>query len=415
MSGLSSNRLVGLTQKNVLVLLFLIWLFALLTSRPGSLSMPFQYDISIKKNTSDLNQGELYINYFNLLIENPFNGQANEYLLRYVELHPESSSDKNGAISHLYKRNVRVGVPMLAKLFHLKISHLYFLQYVLAFFFLLVLFQVISLIDKVKLISPLLLCFAFACTIVFKQFYVDFNHWDVYAWFFMVVAIRLGLTGNLLFVIPFALALLTDERSFFSIPVIGLLVWHTSEDERKKRIIRLALGSFAAICILAGWRYYYTKYIAAPDISGITFHYLIYNSKAVASSLFLCYEFLWLGVYFLFYQLFRKRLFKQAGIILACVLPGFIITFLVADLARSIGYLFPVFLMVYALLLKHARESPFLAKGMWHIALLNGLFPSYYPFLNNSTISDYPPFWGFYEVVIPVVEKIATFLDSLFK
>lgn len=404
----------GLTSKRTIILLACIWLFAMLTSRPASLSEPFLYDHAIKKEVSEINQGELYINYFNLLIDNPYNGQANQYLLKYVELHPESAPAKNGAISHLYKRNIRVGVPMLAKLFHLKISRIYLLQYVLAFLFLLLLFNIISIIDKANTIPPLLFCAAFAFTIIFKQFFIDFNHWDVYAWFFMIVAIRLALTGNLFFVLPFALALLTDERSFFSIPVIGLLLWNVNEADKKKLLLRFAIGVFFAVFILFGWRYYYAKHIAAQDISGITFSYLIYNSKAVASSLFLCYEFLWLGVYFLLYQFIRKRMFRQIALLLLCLLPGFIITFLVADLARSIGYLFPAFLLVYALLLQQTKEIPLLAKGMAHVAVLNGLFPSYYPFLLNSTISDYPPFWGFYEALLPLLEKIAAFLDGIF-
>jgi hypothetical protein len=398
--------------KNSFLLLLVIWFFAVFTSRPASLQEPFKYDRYIDKELQQIDVAELHINFYYLLLQNPYNARAHLYLQQYIKAHPENGPDQNGAVSHLLKRNIRAGVPMLAHLFHLKYWQLYVLQFVMAFFFLLLLYKTLLLIAPGRTDLAIWFCFAFACSITLKQFFIDQGHWDAYAWFFMLLSIWLAMKRNIIFVLPFALALLIDERTLFSIPVFALLLWHSaSAVERKKQMLRFFGGCAVALALLFAWRYHFMSAAGERDASGITVKYIIYNSKAVASSLFLTYEFLWLLVYAGFFFMLRARMYKQMAIIIAALLPAFIITFMVADLARSIGYLFPFFILMFQQYQQNAGASGIIA--LKHMAILNAVFPSYYPFLYNSTISDYQPFWGYYEIVIPVLTWMAEFLDKL--
>ncbi|QNA44999.1 hypothetical protein [Lacibacter sediminis] len=413
---MTRNRLAffkgNLSNRKIFFLLLAVWFFAVITSRPVSVREPFRYGSFIKKDISQINSDELHVNFYYLVFQNPYNGQAHLYVKKYIETHPEDGPDKNGGVSHLLKRNIRVGIPILANLFRLQVWHFYILQFVAAFVFLILLYKTILIVNLNKPEQAFWFVLAFACSIIFKQFFIDPGHWDVYAWLFMMLTIWLALKGNLLFILTFTFALLTDERTLFSIPVIAILLWcQALVPERERKLMKFINGCTVALIILFIWRYHFINTVNDRDFSGISVRYIIYNLRAIASSLFLSYEFLWLLAYAVLVFIIKSRMYKQVAIIAFLFLPSLLVTFMVADLARSIGYLFPFFILI----IQQYQQSA-IATGVIsikHVAILNAVFPSYYPFLYSSTISDYPPFWGFYELVVPAFNWASELLDKL--
>jgi hypothetical protein len=304
--------------------------------------------------------------------------------------------------THEAKLVFRLTVPVIMKIFNLYPLHIFYLQFVLAFF--IYYFWVVIVFKIIKNYkTTLLLTIAMACTYFGRSYYIDcWGGLDTYSYFFILLCIWGRNKPYIL--IPGALALFfLDERGILSFFIIWLgikILDNDSESLSFKKIISLKDSSkylYTVFLIGTGMRLYLMYSIRIPSLSdSITFDYFIGQWKYLQAGLFSGIVSFW-GLFFLclFVLLKNKNYLSFLGIFLGIILFS-LTAGMVSDMTRSIAYLLPLSLICLKLLDKYNIEIKNIAIV---IMIINILSPCNV-FIGDLNLYYYPLPWdGFFKLM----------------
>ncbi len=325
-------------------------LISFIFSPPFSFNLPFELNpTDIHKCKTCSEQWRWGVNYFTLQFKSPLSQDAQNFL--------KDKPHEDGFVSHLDKRWSRITVPVIAWIFHLNMTYIYLLQVILqvAFLFFAMKFLLNVTGDKI-----LTFCggVSLGCIYLSKTFIVDFIHYDSFAFFFLMLA---AYQKRPLLSIPFLiLAAFVDERAVISFPLFYLLrlmtecgTAFTLKDIFKK--INILIPFVISFTIYNILRFYLKKHLQIHDeyaYSYLGWGRIDLNLKSIPLALFATLEATIVLICIpAIVSIFNKK-FLFAFLFIGGVLASLAAAFWVADLSRSINYVFPAILISLVFLSK---------------------------------------------------------------
>ncbi len=335
--------------KTSIALLILSFIF----SPPYSLSLPFELTPeNINKCKTCSQQYKWGVDFFTLQFKSPLTIDAQDFL--------KDKPHEDGFVSHLDKRWSRITVPVIAWIFHLNMIGVYLLQIVLLPAFL---FYGMKYLLSVTGDKTLAFCggVSLGCIYLSKTFIGDFIHYDCFAFFFLLMA---AYQKRPFWSVPFLiLAAFVDERAVISFPLFYLLrligecgVALTFNDILKK--INTIFPFVFSFLIYSVLRFYLKKHLQIHDeyaYSYMGWGRIDLNLKSIPLSLFATLE-ATLGLIIIpAVMSIVNRNFLFSFLYIIGVLASLAAAFWVADLSRSINYVFPSIFI--SLIFLHKTEN----------------------------------------------------------
>jgi hypothetical protein len=288
--------------------------------------------------------------------------------------------------SHEAKMTFRLAIPMLIRLFFLKSRFaVYGFQIIIAWFFFYLTRSLFFKILQDRVLS-FILTLAIAFIFTGQQFVTDiYGAFDCFAMFFILLAMYYN--NPLAIFIGVSLVLWTDERGgLMSLFIIPWVLINQSPDPKKNIIQRLGdlldskiLSYFFAVAFYIIIRLYLQhKFALSAHIDNMHLKDALARINMSYFGLWEAFEGLWLVVLLFAFCLFNTRNYFLF-FILACI-TGLICfsAFIVADITRSMTYLFPLLIISIYYLAKYQPElKPTLVRTILVGFLICFIMPTY--------------------------------------
>lgn len=234
--------------------------------------------------------------------------------------------------------------------------------------------------------------FTFSCAGVYfvKAFFWDYDFWfDGYAFFFMMMGLwtrsKMGVG------IFLSLACWTDERAVIALP--GIFLFHLLQEhdfdlgkvswginskqwQAGSSGVLLAGGGYALVRLAIG-AYFNLSTPTGPE-AGVDWGMIPYQLQHRSVGILLAFEGLWLLWPLTFYYAKRIALEKGSMLIWVSIITALILQILVSysvyDITRSLSYAFPLFIIMYALVVRYGGKEVKIA--LWIMAACTLFVPT---------------------------------------
>lgn len=335
-----------------------------------------------------------------LIVHNKFIGTLKSPVWQYLEKKSHNiltTQTENHVFDHVSKMVFRLTAPMLAKLCFgcnlYALSHfLVILDYIAGFFFIYLFVKFLKRCTA-DIVTVRFLTISLGCIFLGKIFFWDRGDFDGFA----LATMLIGMMSYSLPVqiLTFSVALWTDERAFLAMPLIWF--WYLINtgsrgggqvgSEKASSIFVLKKGHLAitiAVVLALIGRFILIHYYNFP--TRVTFEGMIIEAIIILKygrvvnlaplTLFSAFESLWLIIVLGIYSLWHNRQKAQLVFLLLASSISIGAAFLVADVARSIVYGFPL-LIIAIRLVSNTISSDKLHKLSFYIMLFAVIFPTY--------------------------------------
>ncbi|MDX2195371.1 MAG: hypothetical protein NW207_03050 [Cytophagales bacterium] len=309
-------------------------------------------------NTSACCQNESYWHIYDMQKNAPFDKNI------FKDASPES---------HHSNMALRIGVPILGKIFHLNRAFVLALQYLLGMvlFYCVVHFSYENINNK--FIS---ICFIFSTALIYagKMAFVQTGgYFDTFAIVPLLAAMMINKHWG--YFIGVIFSSFCDERAVVSIGFIALYLLFHKNKERYYHIISIAVGGITYIIL----RYYITTAygLVTPAVSqayGLAISTLYKNKTHYLTEIFKNFEGLWVLMIASYYCLFVNHKYIILILISGWYLITCVVSFMVWDMDRSLAYSIPLlFIAIY-----HIKQYVDI-QGIKIIAAISLLFCFLFP------------------------------------
>lgn len=278
---------------------------------------------------------------------------------------------------HEAKRYYRITLPLIVRIFHLNITGMLILQFVLTTLNYYLFARFVYKLTANKYITAYLL---FASALVFS-FRLGFNemwgHFDILP--LLLLTVSMSFRNPLAVFLTVFFACWSDERAVLA-SLITVLFWYQENQKIYSRQVLSALGAIAAYVLLRLIVRSITGYETPMRHNGVGPECLIYTVPIFIPNLLQALEGFWLLVLLYLYSLRmenKKILFYGSLSVLAATLLGSLMVF---DIFRSMAYLVPI---VYLCL--PALKNSLTEKLSFFILLCCFIYPSS-PLLFNDNL-----------------------------
>lgn len=286
------------------------------------------------------------------------------------------SGEAQGIVSHMDKTWIRIFIPIIGYFTGIKAQYWFIIQHFLGFGFF---FVVLKTLNKYVQdpVSSALFAMGIACIFASKWIFNDLFIFDGTAYFLMALALyfrQLVIVGVLLLTAYFI-----DERVIMITPAI-LLWWYLNDSGvvwNTRSVIKVASVFMLLVLIYAGTRFYLIHtYGFQNGTSQVGVKLMVYNFKYIPVGFLLHAEAFWLMIGCVTILLWQNGL-KMFSLGLIGMLLGMnILCFIVFDVSRSTGYLFP-FLWIYVWLLTKYTDKEEYRRILFICGVLCLLIPTH--------------------------------------
>tara|TARA_Y100001954_G_scaffold125297_1_gene134459 strand:- start:1207 stop:2364 length:1158 start_codon:yes stop_codon:yes gene_type:complete len=299
---------------------------------------------------------------------------------------------------HQNKLAFRFSMPLIAHVFGLKLIHLIFLQNIMGVLLFLVSFKLCFSIIKDKIASSL---FTLGLTFIYvgKTSFVDLvPYFDGAALFFLGLSM-LFRSKSMIMLFTLA-ACFTDERALIATSIV-FVYWVFIENKRHISLSSFFTGEFSKM-VLIGWLVYFAirGYLQfelglMTESEGLGLVYLKSNWPRLLFGWFAALEFYWFIPLMASVLLYSLRKWLKLTLFLIPPLVLLLISWMVADITRSIVMVYPI--LYVSLVVLNERANP---KDWRYVMLALCIFcffiPSYWVI---------GPEYGTYEPAFPKILK----------
>jgi len=345
----------------------------------------------------------LLVNFFSFagyedFFSSDFKDDKWDFIFQQVHQPLKNHTDGIEGSLHIAKRAFRLSIPVIAYIFHLSNRfQIYTLQLICWYFFVVITFLLIKKLIKDNTAS-LMVIVSLAFTYIGYQGVGDLDGlFDSFAIFFLLCAMYFN---NFFLVLIFCLlANFTDERAFLATSMVGIWWSYSEQKEGAGSSFKFALNQVstnAIAVLLAGIIYLIIrKYLT-----------MVYHFNAHSDAFFLgqffgrfptdffglwgCFEGLWLLVIPLLMYLFINKRWLLLALISFSGGVNLLAAFFVADITRSMTYLFPMFLVLIKYLPQLIGSKQELRKLTFIALLICFLYPTYNCQGSNKILRNSP-------------------------
>lgn len=294
----------------------------------------------------------------------------------------------------LSKKVFRLTVPIFIRVFHLNISSVFILQYIIGYGILLYSYKLSMRILSNVVISTFIV-FGMAFIYFGRAAFVDVFHFWFDAWAFFFLVLTLYYEKAYLIFIFASFAAWTDERALIALP-IGILfhqITNPNQNYGFKTFVKINIKSFSvilAITVYLFFRYllgkFYNMHTPISSDSEVSFNLIRRNIDIIPFGIWTFLEGFWIiiivGIVLTFIQ---KDYFLLCSVVIQLLIST-VVACCVHDITRSGSYIFPI-VFVVLVYLKQKIDNIGLKSLGFQAAYISFLFPAYFAF---ETVYFYP-------------------------
>jgi len=291
-------------------------------------------------------------------------------------------------VTHQSKLTFRLSVPLIAKLFHLSITGIIFLQYIFGFLLFYISSSILKQITKdnfTTLIITLSIPFIYAGRVSFIDIRGVF---DGIALFFLVVS--MFKRNMIIITTAIIMTSFTDERGLIASSLV-FVYWYIHESNEKRKLFT----KYTSSVVLGGVIYLILRlflscfFHLSTQSGGIGFNVLASNLNLLPLGTWHGLEGNWMLVLIaLFTLIFNKDKLTLLFFILSISIV-LITGSLVADVTRSMAYVIPA-LFISILIIQKNDSLMFMRRLSVIVLLICFIYPAYNSGSNNIVEWNYP-------------------------